>query len=263
MPELPEVETVVRSLIPRLKGATIERVAMSDSRVFRNGQADLEARLPGSRILSVRRFGKNILFDLEPALLRIHLGMTGRLLFDPVDAHHVRAELWLAGATASKLVFDDVRHFGRFELIPGEDMLHLGPDPLEISRAEFIRAAASQQRAIKNVLLDQSFLRGMGNIYTDEALFRARIHPLTPASRVPRQKAGQLHEAMQAILIEAIERGGSSISDYLDAEGRRGAFQESHQVYRRTGLPCVRCGHLIERIVVAQRGTHYCPRCQR
>lgn len=265
MPELPEVETAVRSLAPRLTGATIERLVTSDSRVFRGQRAGLESRLPGRQILSVRRYGKNILFSLGhgPDLLRIHLGMTGKLLFDPAGARHTRAELWLSNTNAARLVFDDTRHFGRFELIPGEDALALGPDPLDISRANFVRALASHERAVKNLLLDQAFLRGMGNIYTDEALFQARIHPLTPASQVSRAKAAELHGAMQALLLEAIQRGGSSISDYLDAEGKRGDFQERHQVYGRKGRPCPRCGHPIERTVVAQRGTHYCPRCQR
>lgn len=261
MPELPEVETVVRTVAPRLCGSVIERVATSTSRVFRGKQAEIEAVLPGCRILAVRRYGKNILMDLDCRTLRIHLGMTGKLLFDPVKVTHPRATLWLSGG--GLLVFEDTRHFGRFELIPGEEALALGPEPLEITVSEFVESLLAKNRAVKNVLLDQTFLRGMGNIYTDEALFLARIHPLTPASRVSRKKAAGLYEAMRALLLEAIAGGGSSISDYVDADGRRGEFQTRHQVYGREGKPCPRCGTAIRRIVVGQRGTHYCERCQK
>lgn len=262
MPELPEVETVVRSLAPRLRGSQVERIATSASRVFRGRQSELEAALPGCRIHAVRRYGKNILIDLGDRLLRVHLGMTGKLLFDQAQATHPRATLWLRGGKADLLVFDDVRQFGRFELIADPGALALGPEPLEISLAEFADALHARRGAVKSVLLNQAFLRGMGNIYTDEALFQAGIHPLTPASSVPDGQTAALHAAMRALLRQAIAEGGSSISDYADAEGRRGAFQERHQVYGREGEPCPRCGAAIRRIVVGQRGTHFCDRCQ-
>ncbi|MDZ7638071.1 MAG: bifunctional DNA-formamidopyrimidine glycosylase/DNA-(apurinic or apyrimidinic site) lyase [Bryobacterales bacterium] len=268
MPELPEVENVVRTLAPRLCGCRIERVRMSASRVFRGRQGEIEASLPGCRVLAVRRYGKNILIELDRCLLRVHLGMTGKLLFDAEQATHPRATLWLcreAEAETGVLIFDDIRQFGRFETLPaeGEEALALGPEPLELSLGAFCKALGERGGAVKNVLLDQHFLRGMGNIYTDEALFLAGIHPLTPASRVTRKKAAALYEAMRLLLQEAIDAGGSSISDYVDAEGRRGGFQDRHQVYGRAAQPCTRCGTLIRRMVVAQRGTHYCPRCQR
>jgi formamidopyrimidine-DNA glycosylase len=268
MPELPEVENVVRTLAPRLTGWRVLRVETSASRVFRGQQAALEAQLPGQCIRAVRRYGKNILVELEHALLRIHLGMTGKLLFDTALATHPRATLWLQHPQPGEpavLVFDDIRQFGRFELLPpqGGEALALGPEPLDWPLPAFLQALSLRGGAVKNVLLNQRFVRGMGNIYTDEALFLARIHPLTPACLVPRRKAVALHEAMRALLREAIAQGGSSISDYVDAEGRKGSFQERHQVYGREGEPCTRCQAPIRRIVVGQRGTHYCPRCQR
>ena len=262
MPELPEVETVVRTLAPRVCGSVIASVSTTPSRVFRGHQKQIELALPGKRILEVRRHGKNILIELNPGLLRIHLGMTGKLLFDPTNATHARAALHLRNSPARMLVFDAPRHFGRFELIEDASALALGPEPLEISPSEFTQALHARRGPVKSLLLNQAFLRGMGNIYTDEALFQARIHPLTPACDVPARKSLALHEAMRRVLLEAIAQGGSSISDYVDAEGRRGAFQSRHQVYGREGKPCSRCGAAIRRIVVGQRGTHYCERCQ-
>ena len=262
MPELPEVETVVRTLAPRLHGARIERITTSTSRVFRGRQEELEAALPGRRIVAVHRYGKNILIELDHRVLRVHLGMTGKLLFDSAQATHPRATLSLRGGEADVLVFDDARQFGRFELIDEPRLLGLGPEPLEIPPPDFIAALRARRTSVKSLLLNQGFLRGMGNIYADEALFQAGIHPLTPACRVRQKQAESLHQAMRALLLEAIAAGGSSISDYADAEGRRGAFQERHQVYGREGKPCPRCGAAIRRIVVAQRGTHFCERCQ-
>lgn len=262
MPELPEVETVVRALAPRLCGCAIERVSTSASRVFRGRQAEIEAVLPGRRILAVRRHGKNILFELDGHVLRVHLGMTGKLLFDPAQSTHARATLWFRNGPANVLVFDDTRQFGRFELIADVESLALGPEPLEISLEDFAEALRARRGSVKSLLLDQYFLSGMGNIYTDEALFQARIHPLAPARGVTYAQAAALHEAMRALLLQAIEDGGSSISDYVDADGRRGNFQSRHQVYGREGKPCTYCGAPIRRIVVGQRGTHYCELCQ-
>ena len=279
MPELPEVETVVRTLAPRLVGWSIKSVSTSASRVFRDQQGLIAATLPGRTVRAVRRYGKNILIELDGNLLRVHLGMTGKLLFASSDAEamvstHPHATLWLrriipedseqSREESAVLVFDDSRQFGRFELMPPNeaDPLALGPEPLEVPLDEFVGMLKARGGAIKNVLLNQRFLRGLGNIYTDEALFLARIHPLTAASRVKRAKAAVLHESIRLLLEEAIARGGSSISDYVDADGRRGNFQDRHQVYGKEGKPCPRCASAIRRIVVGQRGTHFCPRCQ-
>jgi formamidopyrimidine-DNA glycosylase len=163
------------------------------------------------------------------------------------------------------LVFNDIRKFGRIEWskeLPAR-LLELGPEPLEIDVASFgarLRARSSQ---IKALLLNQEFLRGLGNIYCDESLFRAGIHPRTLSSKISKQRAQRLHTAIQAVLADAIEQGGSSISDYVDSEGSKGYFQLHTAVYGKTGQPCKVCGHAIKKIVVAARSTHYCSRCQR
>ncbi len=261
MPELPEVETVVRTVAPRLIGRQIVAVTTTPSRVFRGQQQVLTMCLPGQKVLAITRYGKNIMLRLERHRLRIHLGMTGKLLFAPARGTHPRAMLALDDGL---LVFDDIRQFGRIELLPAEEGgPALGPDALEIGSAEFARILRAKRGAIKNLLLNQGVLCGMGNIYTDEALFLAKIHPLCPGFLVSRKKAVALHTSMQALLNEAIGAGGSSISDYVDADGQRGAFQDRHQVYGKEGTPCPRCKTAIQRILVCQRGTHYCPRCQR
>jgi len=139
----------------------------------------------------------------------------------------------------------------------------LGPEPLEVTLAEFAARLKRRKARIKSVLLDQRFVRGVGNIYADEALFRAGIHPLAIGARLRPERVKRLREAIVEVLTQAIEKGGSSISDYVDAEGRRGFFQFEHRVYQRTGEPCVNCGAPIRRTLVAQRGTHYCAKCQR
>jgi formamidopyrimidine-DNA glycosylase len=159
------------------------------------------------------------------------------------------------------LVYDDIRQFGRMNWSEREPAL--GPDPLSISAREFRERLATHRRQVKPLLLDQGFLAGLGNIYVDEALFVARVHPRAMAHRLSRERALALHKAIQDVLRAAIAHGGSSISDYVDLDGRRGGFQELHQVYGRAGECCPRCKALLKRIVVAQRGTHICPRCQR
>lgn len=261
MPELPEVETVVRTVAPQICGKVVIAVETSASLVFRGREPEIQEQLPGQRIHAVDRIGKNILVRLDRHILRIHLGMTGKLLLPPVRPTHPRATLTLDDTL---LVFDDARQFGRFELLPaGEATLALGPDALTIPLEAFLRILRERRGAIKNVLMNQRLLSGMGNIYTDEALFAARIHPLRPSQQVSKGRALELHGIMQALLREAILSGGSSISDYVDASGQRGDYQDRHQVYGREGAPCSRCGAAIRRIVVCQRGTHFCPRCQR
>jgi formamidopyrimidine-DNA glycosylase len=163
------------------------------------------------------------------------------------------------------LLFDDSRQFGSFQW-SGEfpaRVARLGPEPLEISLADFSAALKRHKTRVKALLLNQRFLRGVGNIYADEALFRAGIHPLAIARRLRGERPRKLWEALRAVLGEAIDAGGSSISDYVDAQGRQGFFQFSHRVYQRTGEPCVRCGTPIRRVLVTQRSSHFCPHCQR
>lgn len=258
MPELPEVETVLRTLTPRLLGRRFVE-AHFYSRVVMRGDAKATARrLRGRVIRAIERRGKFLVFDLGGETLSIHLGMTGSLLWEGTPGPHTRAMFVL---DSGRLIYDDPRQFGRIEL-PAR-ALRLGPDALTIEEQEFAARLRARRGHIKPLLLNQKFLGGMGNIYTDEALFRARIHPRAVAARLSRERVRRLHQAMREILGAAIESGGSSVSDYVDAEGRAGFFQIQHQVYGRAGEPCPACGTPIRRIVIGQRGTHYCPKCQR
>jgi len=262
LPELPEVETVVRSLAPRLPGRRIVDAQFSSHHVVRQKFADLRKRVRGQLIHSIERHGKFIVLTLDRGVLVIHLGMTGKLLLDAEPGPYARAVFQL---DRGLLVYDDIRHFGRIEWsaqLP-ERAAALGPDALHISLQDFRMLLKTRRSGIKPLLMNQRFVRGMGNIYTDEALFEARIHPKAIAARLSKERAAKLHAAMVDILTTAIRLKGSSISDYVDADGQRGSFQQQHQVYGRAGEPCPICGTLIRRIVVGQRGTHYCPKCQR
>jgi len=255
MPELPEVETVVRTVAPRLVGRRLLKI-----RCFtRKPWARSVRKAEGQTVHSVRRYGKFILLELDQGLLAIHLGMTGKLLASIDEGPYTRAVLVLDQGT---VLFDDVRQFGSVRWLrrePGK----LGPDALAVTAEDFLRRLRARKARLKPLLLNQSFLRGLGNIYTDEALFRAGIHPLAMAARLTGQRGLRLHSAIVEVLSEAVAKGGSSISDYVDADGRQGWFQLQHRVYQRTGEPCVVCGEPIRRILVSQRGTHFCPRCQR
>jgi formamidopyrimidine-DNA glycosylase len=260
MPELPEVETIVRGLAPRLAGTRILAAEFRCPRVLR-GQPE---RIVGKTIRAVRRYGKYIVIDFadSSSSLGIHLGMTGKLLMDHAVGPHSHAIITLDRGV---LIYDDIRQFGRIELSEqfGARLEKLGPDPLSLPANDFVSRLRARRSMVKPLLLNQNFLRGMGNIYTDEALHRAGIHPRALASRLTRERAARLHFAIQEVLLESIETGGSSVSDYVDSEGRRGSFQLRHRVYGKEGKPCPACGSLIRRILVAQRGTHFCPKCQK
>lgn len=255
LPELPEVETVVRTLRPRIEGRRLLEVRLRTRKPW----AAQAGRAAGQMVHRVRRRAKYILFDLDEGLLAIHLGMTGKLLAGAEPGPYTRAVLLLDG---ERVVFDDVRQFGSLRWLPAEPA-GLGPDALSAPPGVFLERLAGRKTRLKALLLNQRFLAGLGNIYADESLFRAGIHPLAAASRLSRRRALRLHAAIQDVLAEAVAAGGSSVSDYVDADGRRGWFQMRHRVYQRTGEPCVVCGTPIRRILVAQRGTHFCPRCQR
>ena len=263
MPELPEVETVVRSIAP-ITGQRIVSAEFRNLRILRGGDPDaMSARLQGRRIVSVQRYGKFIVASLEGGgYLMIHLGMTGRLLLGGEPGKHTHAIFTFERGT---LMFDDSRQFGCIELSEEfpRRVARLGPEPLEVSFDEFASQLKRHKTRVKSLLLNQTFVRGVGNIYADEALFRAGIHPLALAWRINRERARKLYDAMIAVLTEAIAAGGSSISDYVDAEGRKGFFQISHRVYQRTGEPCTACGRPIQRVIVTQRSSHFCARCQK
>lgn len=263
MPELPEVETVARSIAP-LVGRRIVAAEFRCPRVLRGGDPDeMAASMTGRRIAAVSRYGKFLVVSFDGGgYLTIHLGMTGKLLLGGEPGKHTHAILTL---DRGALLYDDSRQFGRLvysQEFPAR-VEKLGPEPLEISVEDFTKGLARRNTRIKALLLNQDFVRGIGNIYADESLFRAGIHPMALARRIRGDRARRLHAAIVEVLTEAIDAGGSSISDYVDAQGRKGFFQFQHRVYQHTGEPCVRCGAAIRRILVAQRSSHFCAKCQK
>ncbi len=262
MPELPEVETVVRSIAPHVLGQTITQAKFSSRFVTRGGLAETAQAVVGATVTGVHRQGKQIFFELDGGLLYAHLGMTGKLLWNAESGKHTHAVLRFAEGT---LQFDDTRQFGRLEFYKEMPVAfeRLGPDALGIDFETFHNRLKARRGQMKPLLMNQAFLRGLGNIYVDELLFASRIHPRTQVSRLSTKRARVLHEKMQELLKLAITHRGSSISDYVDGNGGRGGFQELHKVYGRTGQPCRECGGAIRRVEIGQRGTHYCPRCQR
>lgn len=284
MPELPEVETIARGVDARVRGDQIVEAWFGSHREpFKTPAAQQARGLEGLKILSVHRTGKHIVLELGPrakdngtsqkdplasaAQWIVHLGMTGRLLVTrpeaPVAAHtHARLTL----ASGRELRFVDPRRFGRLEfrdLRRSNGFGAPGAEPLTIAAEEFAALFRGRKLPIKAALLNQTLLAGVGNIYADEGLFRAGIRPRRMAGRLTRGELERLRLALREVLLQAIRRGGSSVSDYVDAEGVRGFFQLEHRVYQRTGEPCLVCGTPIRRIVVAGRSTHYCPKCQR
>lgn len=259
MPELPEVETVVRSLAPHLTGRKIVSATFSSKFVTPGNRKKLAEKFAGRSIQSIRRRGKFILMTLDQGTLAVHLGMTGKLLVDGAASPHTHGVFTLDRGV---LLYDDPRQFGRIEWSPSR-VNKLGPEPLEIRLDEFIARLKKRKTKIKPLLLNQTFLAGMGNIYVDEALFLSGIHPLAIASRLKAERAARLHQAIREVLTLAIEHRGSSISDYVDADGERGNFQLLHKAYGRDGEACVNCGTPIKKITVGQRGTHFCPKCQK
>jgi formamidopyrimidine-DNA glycosylase len=270
MPELPEVETVAARLDARLRGAVVESVRVLHPKVVARGPRQLGRAIARRTVRRVRRHGKRIIWELDPrADLNFHLGMTGNLTLKPRDApllDHVHLRVRFAGLR-EELRFRDPRRFGGVWLSRGGDggagrfSKPLGPDALAVRLREF-RGLLRRRRQIKALLMDQQSLAGMGNIYCDESLFRSRIHPLTLASDLGEPQVAALLRAIRRVLLAAIAAGGSSVRDYRDADGRRGHFHVRHQVYGREGRPCPRCGTPIERLAMASRSTHLCPRCQ-
>lgn len=274
MPELPEVETIANGVHRRIRGDSIVSAGFSHYREpFRTPPAEMEAALPGLRIVRVARVGKHIAFDLAQKGSRkiavqwiVHLGMTGRLLVSaaavPVPPH-THAILRLA--SGRELRFVDPRRFGRLALHSMEEGAFAGPgrEPLTIAPADFAALFHGRKLVIKSALLNQSLLHGVGNIYADESLFRARIRPTRRAGRLSRAELDRLHAALRTVLRQAIRAGGSSVSDYVDADGAEGFFQIQHRVYGREGQPCRVCGTPIRRIVLGGRSSHFCPHCQK
>ena len=266
MPELPEVETVVRTLRPVLLNRRITRVELTRPDIVTPADCDLPKRLAGRTVTDITRRGKRIVLTLDDEnRFYVHLGMTGRLTVEPsaapVEKHtHLVARLSDRGR---ELRFRDPRRFGGIWWMGTETCDDgIGPEPLTLRIAQLSRRLARTTRAIKNVLLDQTVIAGVGNIYADEALFAARIHPLQRANELARDEVRRLNRAVKLTLRRAVRHRGSTLRDYVDAEGVAGAFQTLHRVYDRAGEPCRSCKHPIERIVLGGRSTHFCPNCQ-
>ncbi|GAC1624142.1 MAG: bifunctional DNA-formamidopyrimidine glycosylase/DNA-(apurinic or apyrimidinic site) lyase [Candidatus Acidiferrum sp.] len=277
MPELPEVETVVRGLRRTILGRSVVSVVLRKTD-FIDDAAALERQLPGRKILAVERYGKFMLMRLsmsaintggadEASALLVHLGMTGHI------ASQVAADDWEKHTHVGMLLDDgrelrytDARRFGRMAYLAGEELnkelRKFGADPLEVKAGEFSARLRSRKARIKGLLLDQRVLRGVGNIYADESLWKARIHPARLGSRLNNAQTLALHRALQKILREAIVLRGSTISDFADTEGAPGEYQLHHQVYGREGKKCYRCGELIRRAIVAGRSSYFCMGCQ-
>jgi formamidopyrimidine-DNA glycosylase len=281
VPELPEVETIVQGLDKRVRGDTIDSVWIgSKKQPLKSPAVKIVSILEGKRILRVHRAGKHIVFDLEgePAKKKksrhaasphgqaqwiVHLGMTGRMVVCEPSAEVVKHTHLVAKlASGRELRFVDPRMFGKLSVHtagfdPG------GLEPLEVSEEDFIKLFRGRKTPIKSALLNQKLLRGVGNIYADESLFRAGIRPRRQAASLTRADLHRLYGAVQEVLREAIALGGSSISDYVDADGEEGFFQFQHRVYGREGEPCLACRTVVKRVVLAGRSSHYCSKCQK
>jgi formamidopyrimidine-DNA glycosylase len=287
MPELPEVETIARGLHERVAGDAIESVWLgSKPQTMKSRPAEIAATLEHARIAQVRRMGKHIVFDLErngkvqaplPAKGRrrrialgprsqwiVHLGMTGRMVVCEPSAEiakHTHAIVTLA--SGRELRFVDPRRFGRLSVASQGNFEAGGVEPLEVEKERFLALFRGRKTPVKSALLNQKLLRGVGNIYADESLFRAGLRPRRRLSIVTQAQLERLYLAVQEVLKEAIALGGSSISDYVDADGEEGFFQFQHRVYGREGEPCLVCKTPIKRVVIVGRSSHYCPHCQK
>jgi formamidopyrimidine-DNA glycosylase len=272
MPELPEVETIANGVHERVHGQVIRSVWTSNKpQTFKSPPDEIAEVLTKSRIDRVHRVGKTVVMDLsrgkEPAQFLVHLGMTGRLLVSAPETPvppHTHAILTLS--SGKELRFVDARRFGRLSVIasasPEQKYAGPGAEPLTIGAEDFIDLFRGRKTPIKAALLNQSLLHGVGNIYADEALFHAGIRPSRHAGRLTRAELLRLREALVKVLTHAIKLGGSSVSDYVDADGVAGFFQLHHHVYSRTGEPCRVCGTPIQRVVIGGRSTHFCAQCQ-
>jgi formamidopyrimidine-DNA glycosylase len=272
VPELPEVETVVRELRPRLVRRRIRAVQVSQQPLRRQWQHDWEPLLVGRRVLAVRRRGKWIILDCDRDFhLVIHLGMTGQLTVRPARepvAAHTHLILSLEGGQ-KELRFRDIRRFGSATLFCEETHVEhffekagLGPEPFDLDAKYWQERLAMTRRCLKAVLLDQRVVAGVGNIYADESLFQACLHPARLANQTSAEEALRLRRALVRVLNRAITQRGSSIRDYVGGSGRRGSYQEEFRVYQRAGQPCPRCRVPIACIRLAGRSTHFCARCQ-
>jgi formamidopyrimidine-DNA glycosylase len=281
MPELPEVETVARGLRQAILGRRILSVTLGKTEFIDDPMA-LEQNLPGRRIDAVERFGKFMLLrlskpagkngssrevDAKPASLLVHLGMTGQMAPSPAALPREKhTHVCLLLDDGRELRYTDARRFGRIAYLTesplAKELTRFGADPLDVTQEEFANCIRTRRARIKALLLDQSVLRGVGNIYADESLWRAKIHAARLGAKLTHEQIETLRHGLQAILRKAIQMRGSSISDFLDAEGEPGEYQRHHRVYGREGKRCHRCRAVIRRAIVAGRSSYFCPKCQ-
>jgi formamidopyrimidine-DNA glycosylase len=272
MPELPEVETIARGLKKALVGKKIQDVKVIFPGIVKEDSKNFTRHVVKTKVLSVRRRGKFILIDLSNGkTILLHLGMTGSCLFlrrsSPLNKHdHLTVRLC---RSPKELRYSDQRKFGRIKSFSTSnqasvsDLRKLGPEPLDVSSSDFVNLFKKRKGRIKPALLNQHIIAGLGNIYADESLFEARIHPLQRIDKTSSQKLRILRQAIQKILKRAIRAGGSSIENYCNINGEIGSFQLQHRVYGREGLLCKRCKAKIKRIKISQRSSYFCPRCQK
>jgi formamidopyrimidine-DNA glycosylase len=269
MPELPEVETTRRGLEPLIVGKSIVAVTVREARLRWPVASDLSARLAGRRIDALRRRGKYLLIDLPPGTLLVHLGMSGSLRYvaaaEPPRRHdHVELQLAPTGC----LRFNDPRRFGTLQFCCEPErhplLRSIGPEPLagSFDGTYLASVCAGRRVAIKQLLMNGRIVAGIGNIYANEALFLAGIHPRRGAGRIGRARLDALAKALRRVLTDALEHGGTTLRDFVGGDGRPGYFKLSLNVYDRAGEPCKRCGGPIRKLVLGQRASYYCPRCQ-
>ncbi len=274
MPELPEVETVLRGLNERALGRRVAGVEVVSPLVIVGSQDEFVGAVTGRWIKAVARKGKALAMELAsqngeaPHYLLLRLGMTGQFILAPRHAPlepHTHVRLPLDDGT-EELRYRDIRRFGRLRCCTGDELNgifgRLGPDAREITEEQFANALRGRRGAIKSWLMNQAFLSGLGNIYADEALFEARVHPLHQAGRLSAPAARRLYRAVKKVLDRAVDLQGTSFRDYIDIEGRPGNFLPRLKVYQRTDEPCRRCRRPIRRVIIAGRSSHFCARCQ-
>ncbi len=266
MPELPEVETIKRDLEKTILGKKIVEACIHHPAVVREpGPAAFKKGLSGQKIANILRKGKMLILELSNGkALAVHLKMTGQLVY-PGNAKKSRVSFRLSDG--KYLDFNDNRLFGELRLVDNWQSLKfirgLGPEPSELNLEQFKKMLAAKKTKIKNLLLDQTFIAGIGNLYAAECLFRSRIHPERPAASLTEKEKEILFKEIKQVLEEAIRYGGSSVDDYVRVSGKRGEYASHHRVYDREDKPCLVCRTPIKRIVLAGRGTYFCPKCQR
>ena len=272
MPELPEVETVRRGLEKLILGKKISNIDIRYPKMIKTDLPEFQKEMPGQVIQSMGRRGKYLLFYLSDKVLISHLRMEGKYFYYPDQVpERKHAHVLIHFEDGGTLVYEDVRKFGTMELLAPELLeayfvsKKLGPEPTEqdFDLGRFKLALKKSKKPIKSHLLDQTLVAGLGNIYVDEVLWRAKVHPARISQSLSSQEARKVHDETIKVLGQAVEKGGSTIRTYTNAFGEDGTMQEFHQVYDKTGQACSRCGAIIEKIQLGGRGTHFCPKCQR